>query len=389
MDLAHRRLIEAIHAAPYKCVLALTGGGAQAAALLLNVPGGSRTILETVVPYSDRALTDWLGRRPASFCSSETSHAMALRAYARARWLAPGEQVLGLGCTASLATDRPKKGEHRFHVSTHVARGTLGHSLILTKGARDREAEEGVVDAVILNALAVACNVGERLDIPVLSGESVQLWQSPSQSDWDRFMAGDLPTTCVEADGRIRAGPPRPAVLLPGSFNPVHAGHWQLAAAAARLAGGEVAFELSITNVDKPTLNAEEVRRRTAQFQWRAPLWLSRAPLFAEKAVLFPGVVFVIGADTALRLIQPRYYHDSPAQVAAALESIRARGCRFLVAGRCDAGGRFQGLDQLGVPEKFRDLFAPIPEADFRLDLSSTRLRQCADAAVAAETVDG
>src|SRR5438552_6213805 len=117
MDPATRRLIEAIHAAPFKCVLALTGGGTQAVALLLNVPGGSRTILETVVPYGEQALTDWLGRRPASFCSPETSREMARRAYARASWLAPGEEVVGLGCTASLATNRPKKGDHRLHIA--------------------------------------------------------------------------------------------------------------------------------------------------------------------------------------------------------------------------------------------------------------------------------
>src|SRR5262245_13694199 len=108
MDLATRRLIEAIHATPFRCVLALTGGGTQSAAMLLNVPGGSRTILETVVPYSEQALTEFLGQRPGSFCSVETSLALAQRAHARARWLAPGETVVGLGCTASLVSDRPK-----------------------------------------------------------------------------------------------------------------------------------------------------------------------------------------------------------------------------------------------------------------------------------------
>src|SRR5262249_21453207 len=316
MDPAIRWLIEAVHAAPYKCVLSLTGGGTQAAALLLNVPGGSRTLLETIVPYHEQALTDWLGRRPTSFCSPETSREMALRAYARACWLAPGEEVVGLGCTASLATDRPKRGDHRLHVATHSSLGTLGYSLTLTKGARDREAEEAVVDAILLNALAAAFHVRERLDLPLIPGEAVDSWQCSPQSDWERFIAGHLPTVCVEPDGRIRADSVRPAVLLPGSFNPVHLGHRQLAETAARLVGKEVAFELSILNVDKPALSAEEVRGRMAQFQWRAPLWLTRAPTFAEKASMFPGVVFVAGADTALRLVQSRYYDADFAKMA-------------------------------------------------------------------------
>src|SRR5690349_6017210 len=113
MDSATRSLIEALHGAPRRCVLALTGGGTSAAALLLTVPGSSRTILEVLVPYHEQALSECLGRRPGQFCAAATARAMAQRALERARWLAPGERVCGAGCTASLATDRPKRGDHR------------------------------------------------------------------------------------------------------------------------------------------------------------------------------------------------------------------------------------------------------------------------------------
>ena len=39
--------------------------------------------------------------------------AMAGNAYQRACRLAKSEEVLGLAATAALATDRPKKGDHR------------------------------------------------------------------------------------------------------------------------------------------------------------------------------------------------------------------------------------------------------------------------------------
>lgn len=35
---------------------------------------------------------------------------------------------------------------------------------------------------------------------------------------------------------------------------------------------------------------------------------LPQAPLYAQKARLFPGSVFVIGYDTAIRLLDPKYY---------------------------------------------------------------------------------
>src|SRR5438132_756094 len=130
-----RTLIEAIHRTRFKCVLALTGGGTCAAAQLLSVPGGSRTVLEVIVPYHEQALVEFLGRRPEQSCSEETSQAMARRAYERAAWLAPGERVVGLGCTASLATDRPKRGDHRLHVSVQRSDRCLTFSLTLAKGA--------------------------------------------------------------------------------------------------------------------------------------------------------------------------------------------------------------------------------------------------------------
>jgi hypothetical protein len=163
-------------------------------------------------------------------------------------------------------------------------------------------------------------------------------------------------------------------LLLPGSFNPLHHGHWALADLAARHLGGVVAFELSIANVDKPDLPDDEVRRRIEQFGGRAAVFVTRAPTFVQKAELFPGRTFVLGADTAARVVQPRYYGDDAA-MERALDAIRDCGCRFFVGGRVDRDGRFVDVGGIQIPVRYRDLFTGVGEAEFRVDVSSTELR--------------
>ncbi|MGH7335244.1 MAG: hypothetical protein ACREKS_21370, partial [Candidatus Rokuibacteriota bacterium] len=77
MDDAWRRLIEHVHASGRRVVLAITGGGSGAIGELLRIPGGSRTLLEAIVPYDSAALAQYLGGAPDQACSEETAVAMA------------------------------------------------------------------------------------------------------------------------------------------------------------------------------------------------------------------------------------------------------------------------------------------------------------------------
>jgi hypothetical protein len=181
------------------------------------------------------------------------------------------------------------------------------------------------------------------------------------------------PAVCVEGGGH-RTGP-RPLAVLPGSFNPLHHGHTSLARAAAARLGVEVHYELSVVNADKPALPADEVERRAAQFAGVGPLWLTRCPTFATKADLFPGAAFVLGWDTAVRVIDPKYYGGEPGRDAA-LRKLLESGSRLVVAGRVDARGAFRVWDGGGLAAEFAPLFVALAEADFRADVSSTELRK-------------
>jgi nicotinic acid mononucleotide adenylyltransferase len=168
---------------------------------------------------------------------------------------------------------------------------------------------------------------------------------------------------------------PKPLMLLPGSFNPLHTGHMLLARVAEEIRQQPVTFEISVTNVDKPPLVGATVRHRLGQFAWKSPVELTRAPTFVEKARMFPRTTFVIGADTAERLVAPKYYGGDEARMYAALEEIGRAGGNFMVAMRIDAAGRLRALSDIAVPRRYADLFTEIPEHRFRFDTSSSEIR--------------
>jgi hypothetical protein len=371
-------LVAALHQAPFRYAMALTGGGSMAAGYLLSVPGGSRTVLEVRVPYDEPALVEYIGRRPASFCSVPTAHDMAARAWQRAIWLDAGSPTAGVACTASLRSDRSKRGEHRVHIAVRTATLAGAWSLTLAKEQRERPGEEDLVDRLLLNAMAEGFGLSERVAVPLLGGEEIQCNVSRPTDLLATFLAGGLVAVCREPDGRLRDDRPRPTLVIAGSFNPLHEGHSLLSQVASRLTGRPAAFELCVANADKPPLPPHEVYRRLEQFTWHSPVWLTHAPTFPEKARLFPGAVFVVGADTAERVVQTRFYGESEQRMNDALGAFQAQGCRFLVACRVDSAGTVRCLDDLAIPPAWHRLFEGIPADAFRMDISSTQLRESA-----------
>lgn len=370
-------LVNAILGSGKRIAIACAGGGSGAIAALAKTPGASRALLDARVPYSQAAMTEYLGRKPRTFCSAEASADLALRALSGARAFSGGNEqgLLGVGVAACLATVRARRGDEQCFVSVVGVGVEINRRIVFEKGARDRPGQEDVVDSLVLDCLAEACGLEQRPLLSLRDAEELQEFTLGLDFWLARLERGEIAWFRRGPEGETSPFAAVPTALLSGAFNPLHKGHRRLAQAAGRNLGARIDFEVSILNVDKPAIAASEIRRRLAQFDSVGNVFVTRAPTFLDKARLFPGCAFVVGADTAPRVVAPEYYGGSIDQMGAALAEIARLACRFLVAGRVDDAGRFVTLASLKIPAKHRPLFSPLAPDEFREDISSTELR--------------
>jgi len=372
-----RLQIKAIHNSSTVACIVVTGGGAGAISMLLETPGASRTVLEALVPYSQSALAEFLGYVPDKSVSRDTALSMADRARQRALILkgTSNNPAAGIGCTASLVSDNEKKGKHRLHVAAWDDNGITTFDLQLTKELRDRAAEDEIVSRVVIQALSQASGVVSDKMVDILPSETLNTQHSDATDLVDLVLRDELHSLLLTPEGALVPNGTVSGGVLCGSFDPLHKGHIELARAASKILGGPVVFEMSVHNVDKPPLEVGIVWKRLRQFQDSHSVVVTSKSTFHEKARLMPECTFIIGYDTALRLFEPRYYGTAE-QMLESLRTLATTGCRFLVAGRENSSGMFKTLENIPVPAEFKGMLDSIPESQFRVNLSSSDLRE-------------
>jgi nicotinic acid mononucleotide adenylyltransferase len=328
---------------------------------------------------------------------------------------------LDVACTAQLspAADRNRFDEDVFvsHCILDTILYTLQRDKIRLVGRLDPSLRKTSASDII-RTYVVACDPSDRREViqqaaaSILSGEASvalllpSLFEDQGNSCWTSLVGTEW-AACL---------PPQ-LMVFPGSFNPPHKGHMMLTQASMESlnAGPSFSpdqsapnvatlFELSLINADKPPLAMTDVIKRVESF-WDVEhrpennwgIVLTSAPLFVDKVDLLqplvrsrpshpgatndqPGLSFVIGTDTLVRLLNSKYYDGSDKKMIEALRSLR---CRFIVGGRLDQTSKngtnhfVTGEDDVSaLPLDLQQKFTLL--ADFRVDLSSSEIRASA-----------
>jgi hypothetical protein len=376
-----------------KAAVFVAGGGTEVFPMLLTRGGGSSTLLSGRIPYDRADFVALLGYDPGTLVDARAARGLAMAAFRHALTLRghlQPEEVFGVGATSKLSRgEGEREGRlHEIHAALQTASRTVVRSVSLPPDL-DRPGQERINALVLLNLVAL----GKGLDasIPLEAGgrtlhPGATVEQSAGLEDFGRedlrdVLVGRRRWAAFDLD-RDRIEPistDAPHLLLPGSFRPLHEGHLAMAEAAARMTGIPCDFEISLFHPDKPPLDYVAIRSRLGGFRGRtARVYLTDAPTYLEKARVFPGCTFVLGHDTAVRILEPHYYGGVAARDAA-LDELEGLGTRLLVFGRVDSSGRFQDFS----PAEFEHPVAgflervarPVPEHAFRMDLSSTEVR--------------
>ena len=361
------KIVEELHHSPGHWVLAVTGGGSSAISSILAVPGASKTLVEAIVPYDTNSLHHYLGGTVDQACSAQTAQAMAMASFIRCQKLlpeAPVDSLFGLGCSAAIATDRTRRGTNRCHVSVQSYNSTTSVSLEFQED-RSRQEEEQLCRDLILMLMSEASGLQVTLK-NVTDNDVLSKHYQRAEPLW-----ADLHTERLSSTWQSNEPP---EVIFPGAFNPIHEGHQQIIDSAKKHYGCDVVLEISVTNVEKHPLNFIEIDRRCHDIAPRTYV-LTNAPTFLEKSSLFPGCKFIVGTDTLIRIADPAFYNNSIEARNAALRLLAERKHEFLVFGR-EIKNVFTTLRELEIPAELRAMSVGIPEADFRVDQSSSDIRR-------------
>jgi hypothetical protein len=180
-------------------------------------------VLEAVVPYAVEAQTDYLGYHTHASVDPASARDFAETALARAaaqcaadgagREAGAALTPVGLAVTASLATNRTRRGANRALIATAISGKVTLYELNLEKEHRDREGEDRCVTWAMLEALTAALSEAAGTPAPTVrlpeglldgEGEGVTMTEiTPPLDPIAALLAGEVGSVTVHPSGRV------------------------------------------------------------------------------------------------------------------------------------------------------------------------------------------
>ncbi len=405
--IVHQSLVQ-LRSSGKKFYIAQSGSCGGLVPALESIPGASKFLAGARFCNDCEDTADFLEMTPEKFVDANVAELLAAKAYWKCLEYArrrgePNAEVIGVGMTAAIEKDRHSEGTKRVHICIYTPGRVenryetfwkLSEDASFEVRAMKRAEEAQFCDLFVFNAILSFLGQpvsNKNLQAPLIGTELAPLDQlkvDRSKPCIIARMMNEFPFGYVAWNGhyppmvRESLGERFPmqrvvecgsqVILVPGSYRPLHHGHIDLARMVSQMTGRTAVFEISVSHPDK-VVDEAEIEGWMNQFRGFAPIVVDQAPLYIEKARMYPGVPIAMGADAVLKLLDQKYYGGTLQGLIDVLEEFRRLGTIFYVNGRLDeTTGQFVTLSDIPIPARYRDLFR---EVSMRVDMSSTKLR--------------
>jgi len=351
------------------------GAGAGLQKRLWEVPGSSDYLSGASLPYRAKETNRTLGFVPGSYVSQATAVDFACVAYGRAYDFGE-KRPIGLGLTASVASEHEHRGDHRIHACVISDEKVIVVNMTLAKGVGfdAREADGEIADALGLSLLCAVIDPGwhdamVKIGVGDETEYSVQMEDGTSYA-LERFYERPFFGTNGSRSSTL---PEKGCVLYPGSYNPPHPGHHEVARAVELASGKPVVFHVTADGPHKAPLGLQDLLKRARGLRGHDRFFTRGDALYVDKARRFPGTPIAMGADAMANMLDPKW---GPS-VMPILYEMAQLGTRFYVSDRPVAGELLtmqKVLERSGVSDVdlVHQLFVRV---EGNWDFSSTRER--------------
>lgn len=344
--------------------LIATGAGAGLQQMLWEVPGSSAYLSGCHLPYATEEQESLLGFMPERFVSEENAVDLASAAYMKA-YKFGGKNPIGIGLTASVASEKMHRGDHRVFICaiTNDSVKLVHHTLEKGAGLAQRFEDGKLCDSWGMMMLQDAANIisyDNAYDVTELARK--------------RFFTRPFFT----ANGKRLEVPSnnKRLALMSGAFNPLHEGHISVAQHVMDQYGNTVAYEVTAEPPHKEPMTVQSLLQRAKLLQGYDRLFTKSYPLYLDKARAFPGVSLVLGADAMVRMLDPKW-GINPSDL---LDEFYKLNTKLLVSGRLIDNKFVSCIDIINDLNKKDPLLGNkalhvLYPVDGRVDISSTELR--------------